>query len=451
MIFKTGRYSGFIKPINYMIDLSIIHVLAAPFFEDRFIFLNYIIFVSLAWIVLSLKIQFYEIYRFTHVQNILSSLAKQGVVFFLIVFAFFGFYNQITKDPWKIVAYVLWVILGISIVKFAVFFLLKKYRIYLKGNQRRVVIYGLNNKTEQLRKFFTSNPEYGYELQKTFNLKGDKKEDIEDTFNFILKNNIDEIYTSIGETSNENMGKIIDFADNNLKVLKFLPDNKEIYSKKLDFTYYGFLPILSMRKIPMDEALNKFIKRSFDIVMSLGVIIFILSWLTPLLGIIIKLESKGPVFFKQRRNGLDYKEFYCYKFRSMRPSPDAHLFQATRGDERITRVGKIIRKTSMDELPQFINVLKGDMSVVGPRPHMVSHTHMYAERIDKFMVRHFIKPGITGLAQVSGFRGEIETDNDIINRVKYDIFYLENWSLFLDLKVVFKTVFNAIRGEEKAY
>lgn len=451
MIFKTGRYSGFITPISYAIDLSIIHMLAAPFFEDKFIFLNYIIFVSIAWIILSIKVRFYEVYRFTHIQSILSSIAKQGFVFFLIVFAFFGFYNQINKDPWKIVIYVLWVMLGISATKFAIFFLLKKYRTLLNGNQRRVVIYGLNSKTEQLRTFFTTNSEYGYELQKTFNLKGKHKETLEETFGFILENSIDEIYVSIGETSNENIDKIIDFADNNLKVLKFLPDNKEIYSKKLDFTYYGFLPILSMRKIPMDEALNKFIKRTFDIIMSLFVIVFILSWLTPLLGIIIKLESKGPVFFKQRRNGLDYKEFYCYKFRSMTPNPDAHLYQATKEDERITRVGKIIRKTSMDELPQFINVLKGDMSVVGPRPHMVSHTHMYAERIDKFMVRHFIKPGITGLAQVSGYRGEVETDNDIINRVKYDIFYLENWSLFLDLKVVFKTIFNAIRGEEKAY
>lgn len=451
MIFKTGRYSGFITPINYLVDLTIIHILVAPFFEDKFIFLNYIIFVSLAWIVLSIKIHFYEVYRFTHVQKILASIAKQGTVFFLIVFAFFGFYNQITKDPWEIVVYVLWVILGISIAKFAIFFLLKKYRSRFKGNQRRVVIYGLNSKTEQLRHFFTQQPEYGYELLKTFDLNGKNSENIEETFHFILENNVDELYVSIGETSNVNLDKIIDFADNNLKVLKFLPDNKEIYSKKLDFTYYGFLPILSMRKIPMDEAFNKFIKRTFDILMSLFVIVFVLSWLTPLLGIIIKLESKGPVFFKQRRNGLDYKEFYCYKFRSMTPNPDAHLYQATKEDERITRVGKIIRKTSMDELPQFINVLKGDMSVVGPRPHMVSHTHMYAERIDKFMVRHFIKPGITGLAQVSGYRGEVETDNDIINRVKYDIFYLENWSLFLDLKVVFKTIYNAIRGEEKAY
>ena len=135
----------------------------------------------------------------------------------------------------------------------------------------------------------------------------------------------------------------------------------------------------------------------------------------------------------------------------MTPSPTAHLHQATKEDERVTKVGRIIRKTSIDELPQFINVLKGDMAVVGPRPHMVSHTHMYAERIDKFMVRHFIKPGITGLAQVSGYRGEVENDDDIINRVKYDIFYLENWSLLLDIKIVFQTVYNAIRGEEKAY
>ena len=135
----------------------------------------------------------------------------------------------------------------------------------------------------------------------------------------------------------------------------------------------------------------------------------------------------------------------------MRENPQAHLHQVKRGDKRITKIGKFIRKTSLDEMPQFYNVLLGDMSVVGPRPHMVSHTHMYAERIDKFMVRHFIKPGITGLAQTSGFRGEVETENDIINRVRYDIFYLENWSLLLDLKIVFQTVQNAVKGEDKAY
>ena len=271
---------------------------------------------------------------------------------------------------------------------------------------------------------------------------------IDDCF---AENEIDEIYSSVAEMNNKELLSLIDYADNNLKILKFLPDNKEIYSKKLDFTYYGYLPILSLRSIPIDEPINLFIKRSFDIFFSLLVIIGILSWLTPLIGFLIKLESKGPVFFKQKRNGLDYKEFYCYKFRSMKPNPEAHLHQIRKGDPRVTRIGKFIRKTSIDELPQFINVLKGDMSVVGPRPHMVSHTHMYAEKIDKFMVRHFIKPGITGLAQVSGFRGEVEDDDFIKNRVKYDIYYLENWSIIMDIRIVIKTVFDALRGDDKAY
>ena len=129
----------------------------------------------------------------------------------------------------------------------------------------------------------------------------------------------------------------------------------------------------------------------------------------------------------------------------------ADVIQVSKSDERITKIGKIMRQTSIDELPQFLNVLLGDMSVVGPRPHMLSHTEMYARKVDKFMVRHFVKPGITGLAQVSGFRGEIETDKDIIGRVKFDIYYIENWSLFLDLKIIIKTIIKSIQGDEKAY
>lgn len=451
MLFKRGRYSGFLRPISYGIDLAIIHILAYQFFGYSIPFIKYVLLVSIAWIILSLKSNFYEIYRFTHVTKIMSLVGKQGVVFFLIVFSFFGFYKGLDNRPIDILKYVALAMFLISIVKLTIYYLLKKYRLLLGGNSRKVVIIGLNQKTDQLRKFFNDNPSYGYKLKHTFDLHGPEKTTIEDCFDYIIENKIEEIYSSVAQISNRDLIKLIDFADNNLRILKFLPDNKEIYSKKLDFSYYGFLPILSLRKIPMDEPFNKFIKRSFDILLSLIVIVGILSWLTPILGLIIKLESKGPVFFKQRRNGLDYQEFYCYKFRSMKPNPLAHIHQVRKGDERITRVGRIIRKTSIDELPQFINVLKGDMSVVGPRPHMVSHTHMYAERIDKFMVRHFIKPGITGLAQVSGYRGEVESDNDIINRVKYDIFYLENWSMFLDLKVVFQTIYNALRGEDKAY
>jgi putative colanic acid biosynthesis UDP-glucose lipid carrier transferase len=180
------------------------------------------------------------------------------------------------------------------------------------------------------------------------------------------------------------------------------------------------------------------------------VIVFLLSWLIPILAIAIKLESKGPIFFKQGRPGLDEKEFFCYKFRSMQINITTEK-EASKNDPRVTKIGKLMRKTSVDELPQFLNVLFGDMSVVGPRPHLWSQNKSYGTTIKKYMVRHYVKPGITGLAQVKGFRGEIEIEEDMINRIKFDVFYIENWSLVLDLKIIVKTVINIFKGEAKAY
>ncbi len=363
MIFRSGRYSGFLRPFSYAMDLTVIFALAFYFFQDKLLYFQFVVFIVVGWVILSLKSNFYEIYRFTHVSKIMLLIGKQSIVFFLIVFSFFGFYNDLEINAWDIVKYVLSVILAISVIKFTVFFILKKYRARFGGNSRKVVIVGLNKKTDQLRKFFNQNPEYGYRLQEIFDVK-DSDQNLEACFDYIHNNDVDEIYSSIGQLNNKQLTQLVDFADNNLKVLKFLPDNKEIYSKKLDFDYYGVLPILSMRKIPIDTPFNQFIKRTFDIVLSVLVIVGILSWLTPLLALFIKLESKGPVFFKQKRNGLDYKEFNCYKYRSMKPNPMADLHQIKKNDPRVTKVGKIIRKTSIDELPQFINVLKGDMSVV---------------------------------------------------------------------------------------
>ena len=224
-----------------------------------------------------------------------------------------------------------------------------------------------------------------------------------------------------------------------------------MFSKKLKFEYYDYLPILSLRDIPLHNALNAFLKRIFDIVFALIIIFGLLLWLGPLLALLITIESKGPVFFIQRRTGFDNREFQCFKFRSMAVNDSADARQAGKNDRRVTKIGKFIRKTSIDELPQFYNVLFGNMSVVGPRPHMLKHTDEYANRVDKYMLRHFVKPGITGLAQVKGYRGEIEKDSDIQNRIKFDIFYVENWSFFLDLKIIVQTVINAFKGEEKAY
>jgi len=449
--FKHGRYSGYLRPISYIFDLSIINGLGILFFFKSVDPLAFVLIMSVSWIFTAIASKFYEVYRYSREVTILTLILRQMILFTLVIFAFLGFYYDLNVILSAIIKYVLLVSLLIAGFKFAMYYLLQKYRISFGGNRRKVVIFGENKRTHALENFFNKYPEYGYTHKKTFSFKDKKNADLEEAFNHISKENIDEIYCSISELTNSQINAIVDFADNNLKVLKFLPDNREIYSRKLKYEYYDYLPIISLRVIPLEDSINMFVKRAFDVLFSSLVIILVLSWLTPLLAIFIKLESKGPVFFKQSRNGFNYKEFDCYKFRSMTLNKDANLYQATRGDQRVTKVGKFIRKTSIDELPQFFNVLFGDMSVVGPRPHMVSHTNMYAKKIDKFMVRHFVKPGITGLAQISGFRGEVENDKDIIGRVKYDIFYIENWSLLLDIRIVYKTFLNVVKGEDKAY
>lgn len=447
---KTGRYSGYIRPFSYMLDLIIINILANFLLPQTLNIFSYHIFITISWLIIAWNIGFYEVYRYTKVIDILGNILKQYFIFLIVNFAFIGFYLKFS-EPSMMIQFVTISVLLISMAKFFIYFALRRFRVVFGGNFRRVVIVGHGKSVEQLEDFFNENPDYGYKLEHTFNLNCNKKEELEQCFDFVMENKIDEIYCSLSDLSNTDVNKFVDFTDNNLKILKFLPDNKEVLARNLVFDYYDYIPIISLRNIPLDETANKVVKRLFDIGFSLIIIIGILSWLIPVLAIFIKLESKGGVFFKQKRNGLNYKEFNCYKFRSMEINDIADLHQVSKNDPRITKVGRFLRKTSMDELPQFFNVLLGDMSVVGPRPHMVSHTEMYARRIDKFMVRHFIKPGITGLAQTKGFRGEVETDKDIIYRVKFDIFYLENWSILLDIKIVFLTIYNAIKGEEKAY
>ncbi|KZS41434.1 undecaprenyl-phosphate glucose phosphotransferase [Aquimarina aggregata] len=445
---RIGRYSGYIKPLFCLVDLLILNF-TIIFFEINIKHkLLFSIYISALWIILSIKNKFYDVKRFSRVIQILASLIRQFLIFALVLYAFIGFFKQPLISRLELAKYFIALIGLITFTKFVLIYLLSKYRKIFGGNIRKVVVIGDNKNTHQLIKIFNDKPEFGYRFQRKFGVKGEDF-DLDNCFYYIVENEIDEVYCSIAELSNEQLRSIVNFTENNLKVLKFIPDNKDIFTKKLIFNYYEYIPVLSFREIPLDDSINKFTKRAFDILLSLFVLICILSWLTPLIGLLIQIESKGPIFFKQLRNGLDYREFYCYKYRSMKPSTSAN--QATRGDARVTKVGKFIRRTSIDELPQFINVLKGDMSVVGPRPHMVKHNEEFAQKVDKFMVRHFVKPGITGLAQISGFRGEIETKKDIVNRVKYDIFYVESWSLLLDIKIVVLTALNAIKGEEKAY
>jgi putative colanic acid biosynthesis UDP-glucose lipid carrier transferase len=397
-----------------------------------------------------MQLGFYQIHRNTKLTSLISKLIKQLVFFTLVIFAFFGYYYQIDSTSGYVLKYIGVVFTTIALVKITIYYIFKNYRSFLGGNFRNIVLIGANKETQELKQFFEAHPDYGYRLQNIFDVTAAGL-DMSSIKEFILENKIDEIFCSVKELNNEELLELTDYADNNLRTLKFLPNPDTILSKHLNYDYYGKTPILSLREIPLDDPVNQLAKRAFDILFSLIVIAGILSWLIPIIALLIKLESKGPVFFKQRRNGLDYQEFECYKFRSMVPNKTADVDQVSRNDHRITVIGKFLRKTSIDELPQFFNVFKGDMSVVGPRPHMVSHTHMYAERIDKFMVRHFVKPGITGLAQVSGYRGEVESEEDIVGRVRNDIYYIENWSTITDIRIIFKTVGNIFAGDQKAY
>lgn len=447
---KTGRYSAYIRPFSYILDLAIINLFALLFLSEVVYSLYFAVFISLSWVIIALNIGFYEVYRFTKVVSIANKVLKQFALFTIVCFAFLGLYIK-DSNARQTLEYTVFSILLIASFKIFIYYFLRKYRTLYGGNFRKVVLLGSPKRVEQLASFFDDNPDYGYKLVKTFSTETDKKLAIDACHTFVKQEKIDEIYCSMFDLSNTQVNDMINFADNNLKILKFLPDNKEFFARNLKLDYYGYIPILSLRSIPLDDIINQMIKRTFDVIFSLFIIVFVLSWLIPILAIFIKMESKGPIFFMQMRNGLNYKEFNCYKFRSMTPNAIADIEQVSKNDPRITKIGRFMRKTSIDELPQFFNVFLGEMSVVGPRPHMVSHTEMYAAKVDKFMVRHFIKPGITGLAQTNGFRGEVENDQDIIYRVKYDIFYMENWSLLLDLKIIFMTLINAVKGEEKAY
>jgi putative colanic acid biosynthesis UDP-glucose lipid carrier transferase len=432
----------------------VITSLSLIFFDGLKInFKYYLFFQTISWISIALIVKYYEVFRFTTPVEIISKLIKQFSIFLLVVIAYFPF-SKVSIFSGKATAIFMTISFFIIITfKYFLFYYLKKYRLSTGSNFRNAVIIGYTAESIKLKEVFENRKDYGYRF---FGFFSDKKQNpdikgkIEDLKNFTILNKIDEIYCSLNEISNEKLKELVEFADNNDKTIKFIPDSKQIYSKNLKIDYYELFPVLSLQKTELHDPTVKGLKRTFDILFSVFIIVFVLTWLMPVIALLIKLESKGPVFFKQGRPGLDEKEFHCYKFRSMKLNVKTEQ-EASRNDPRVTKIGRFMRKTSIDELPQFFNVLLGDMSVVGPRPHLWSQNKAYANKIKKYMVRHYVKPGITGLAQVKGFRGEIETEEDMVNRIKFDVFYIENWSLLMDLKIIFQTVINIFKGEEKAY
>lgn len=323
---------------------------------------------------------------------------------------------------------------------------------------KKVIILGYNDTAKKLAKYFEEdslNTQLVGFIENEENIQELSHypvlADIKYTLQTAKKLNIQEIFSTITPEQNKDIYNLMYQSEKECIRFKIVPNLSVFISREVHIEYFGELPILSLRSEPLDDVGNRIKKRSLDIVVSLMIIILVLSWLVPILGFLIFLESGFPIFFKQLRTGKNKKSFYCLKFRSMKSNKEANLKQATLNDSRITRIGRFIRKTSLDEFPQFLNVLRGEMSLVGPRPHMVKHTSDYSLVVNDYMVRQFIKPGITGWAQINGYRGEITNPEQIEMRVNKDLWYLENWTLWLDIQILFLTVYHIFKGNKNAY
>lgn len=469
MEYKRGRYSWLLRPFLIIFDIAVINVLAFYFFnfneEKLYFFSNdffnnkhllYFLYSIELWILSTSLLSFYKVYRYTSALNIISLIIKQLFVYSIIFLAFVGAFRSINIQAFEMLNYLLFSFAIISLVKLFSYYGLKTYRSYLQGNVRRVVIIGKSEGANELKSLFTKKKELGYNLLATFSDSntGEYTGTVAQSFDYLKENTgIDEIYCAIDELTEMQVNDFVKYANINHCNIKFIPNTKKLLTKRLKTDFYNYLPVQSIQEVALNNDFNKIIKRTFDIVFSIFIIVFVLSWVSIILFILIKLESKGPLFYKHKRNGINYKEFYCYKFRSLRTLGEVKGTYVKQNDNRVTKIGRFLRKTSIDELPQFVNVLMGDMSVVGPRPHMLSYTEDYSKKIDKynFIFRHNVKPGITGLAQIKGYRGEVKSDEDIINRIKYDIFYIENWSLLIDVKIILQTVVHIFVVQDEAY
>ncbi len=269
---------------------------------------------------------------------------------------------------------------------------------------------------------------------------------------YIGSNSVDRVYCGLPSRDRDIILPIIEFCEGNLIRFFSVPNFRNYCQRRVSLEMFSNVPLLTIREEPLSLPVNKIMKRMFDVAFSMCFLCTAFIPIYLIVGIITKITSPGPIFFRQKRHGLDGREFYMYKFRSMKVNAEADTLQATADDPRKTKWGNFLRKTSLDELPQFINVLFGEMSIVGPRPHMVKHTEEYSKLIKTYMVRHFIKPGVTGWAQVTGFRGETKDIADMEGRVKADIWYIEHWTFTLDLYVIYKTVANIVgRKDKQAY
>lgn len=326
-------------------------------------------------------------------------------------------------------------------------------------NIRNLLIIGARDIGKSFKETIDRNPDFGYNF---IGFLDDSEKDkdvigeIEELDNAIKQNQVDEVVIALPSHTPELLDEIIRVCNINAVRVHIIPDYFRFLSSRFQISTIGNFPIITARQEPLEEANRRFFKRTFDIVFSFLVLILILSWFYPIIAILIKIDSKGKVLFIQKRVGAKNEMFKCYKFRTLTStsSENAEVFKPViPGDKRITRIGKFLRKSNIDELPQFFNIFIGDMSVVGPRPHAIPYQDMYGKIFEEIKMRHNVRPGLTGWAQVNGSRGDVENEEEnnsrTIMRMQYDLWYIENWTMILDIQIILMTIWQMIKGDTK--
>ena len=417
-----------------------------------------LISINLMWLIASNIFHLYSRANIENIEQIFRSTWKSIALHGVLFVSYFVYFQA--REVSNYFTFLFYSLLCISFIISRFLCTMLEIEFIRRYKTRRpVAVLGLNRMGLKLASFFESN-------SKQFSFQGFLDNDHDsvmvapdghllpgtcEQIKRASEKNIKDVYVTLSADRLNEAGSLIVEAEKQCVRLKFVPDFSHSLDTPFTVNYMGEFPVFSVRNEPLENLDNRFKKRLVDMIFSSVVIVCLLSWLFPLIALIIKLESRGPIMFKQLRSGRDNAKFFCYKFRSMTVNSDSDSLQTSRNDSRVTFFGRFLRKSSMDELPQFFNVLIGNMSVVGPRPHMLKHTEEYRAVIDKYMVRHHLKPGITGWAQINGFRGPTTTKELMEKRVEHDIWYLNNWSIMLDVKIVFLTVINILRGETNAY
>ena len=449
------RYSRYFPILFLFADLGCLNI--GLFVAHQYLYGQYIpsneyqillLLLNAIWAGVFFSSKLQEINRNSRLLDHLNKVLTGLVINLSIVFALW--FALQPDDFSRKYLFVTYLVFTVAIIGWRSFwhYLIRYYRV--KGfNYRNVLIVGKGDLSDSLLQYFKEFPELGYKSVGVVEVQEEKNGF--ELLHSSLQEGLDIIFCCLPNLKNEQVKDIIDFAENNLIKVNLISQFSRLSSYNLAIEQFGSIPVIKVNAIPLDNLVNRFVKRSFDLVFSTLFMLLILSWLIPIVGLLIRLESKGPVFFRQKRHGKDNLDFWCWKFRTMTHDNQADFKQATKNDQRITKIGAVLRKTSIDELPQFINVFLGDMSVVGPRPHPIKLNEEFQPKIDRFWQRHAVKPGITGLAQAKGFRGETAELSDMSGRVKLDRFYVKNWSLILDFKIIILTALAIIKGDQNAY